>query len=287
MYIGSIVEKLCELSDKEQSARDHYIEWPDEIYFDQPFLPDELISIYGAQVFGALTSKEQRLLGFYELVNFFSLNINFEKRMLVGLVERLYGRDKWAISPYLHHFINEENCHISYMAEFCNRFAGRIYPNEMAPGTGPGITSEERDLIFFYEALVFKEIAYQYRSLIAAHNTCYEFVRKICHLHAIREKRQIIFLRCMVEELYRSSLSDSNTEKLNRYNDHFAQFFGLVWKSYYDTCMYKDAGIDEDLRDSIAGSQNALSHRKSISANCIDYLLQIGILSERPALGIN
>src|SRR6266705_194388 len=59
-----------------------------------------------------------------------NLNIHGEKALVEGLARKLYEREKREISPYLHHFLDEENKHMVYFGEFCTRYAGKIYPDK-------------------------------------------------------------------------------------------------------------------------------------------------------------
>ncbi|NIV75275.1 MAG: AurF domain containing protein, partial [Gammaproteobacteria bacterium] len=105
--LPKLTEKLCRIS------REHFIdpfsrlEWPETLDRRQWFMSPELISLYGTGHFDAMTEEEQQRLSFFEIVNFFSINIHGERMLIEGLAKRLYRKHTEVVSPYLHHFLDE------------------------------------------------------------------------------------------------------------------------------------------------------------------------------------
>ena len=103
--LPQLTEKLCRIS------REHFIdpfsrlEWPDALDRHQWFMTPELISLYGTEHFDAMDDAQKQRLSFFELVNFFSINIHGERMLIEGLARRLYRTHTEVVSPYLHHFL--------------------------------------------------------------------------------------------------------------------------------------------------------------------------------------
>jgi len=145
---GRLVEKLCEASKRQYVNPYEYLEWPDALNVETWCTSPELVSLFGTPVYERLTEAERKRLSFYEAVNFFSLNIHGEKSLIEGLAQRVYRRENDLITPYLHHFLDEENKHMVYFGGFCRKYAGKVYPDrkmtiprDFAPG--------EEDFLFY------------------------------------------------------------------------------------------------------------------------------------------
>ena len=141
--ISKTVKRLSEISIKDYINPYSHLSWPEAIDESEWFTSPELISIYGTGWYEELSDAEKKRLSFYEAVNFFSLNIHGEKSLIEGLAARLYKKGNDEISPYLHHFLDEENKHMVYFGTFCMKYAGKVYPDkklvfprEYAPGEG-------------------------------------------------------------------------------------------------------------------------------------------------------
>ena len=105
-------------------------------------------------------------LSFCETVNFFSLNIHGEKRLIEGLARRLYRRGMEDLTAYLHHFLDEENKHMVYFGGFCTEYAGKVYPDRKVAFPREYAAGEE-DFLFFAQVLIFEEIVDVYNVHLA------------------------------------------------------------------------------------------------------------------------
>src|SRR5262249_51880990 len=150
----TIVDRLCEISRNVFLNPHTALEWPEAIGADEWCMAPELVSIYGTPAWDALSEEQQKKLAFFEAANFFSLNINGEKALLEGLSKRLYSRERPELSPYIHHFVDEENKHMLYFGTFCQRYAGKTYPDKKLALTG-NHPPKEADFLFFLKVLIF------------------------------------------------------------------------------------------------------------------------------------
>ena len=122
------VQRLCEISRRKAVDPYTYLDWPDSLDPGQWFTSPELISLYGTPRWERMDDEARARLSFLEAVNFCSINIHGEKTLIEGLAQRLYATTDgaWeASSPYLHHFIDEENKHLVYFGGFCRRSTSR------------------------------------------------------------------------------------------------------------------------------------------------------------------
>lgn len=280
-----IVEKLCEASKKEYANPYSSMEWPEALDPEAWFMSPELLSIYGMKEYDRLTEGEKKKLSFYETVNFFSLNIHGEKSLVEGLARQLYLRENQALSPYLHHFLDEENKHMIYFGGFCTRYAGKVYrdrkmvfPRDYAPG--------EESFLFFAKVVIFEEIVDVYNVKMAKDERLAPVARQINLSHHRDEMRHLVFGRNLVKALFQRNRAVWSPEITQGVRHYLMNYFSATWKEYYNPDVYKDAGLEEPYRLQAAALENprARAHRKKISEGCIRYFLENDILEEEPVL---
>jgi hypothetical protein len=283
--LAGSVAKLCTASIRDYINPYSYIKWPDTVSFDQWCTSPELISIYCTPVYDSLTTAEQKQLSFYEAINFFSLNIHGEKSLIEGLSQRLYRKGNDMVSPYIHHFLDEENKHMTYFGGFCVRYGNKVYPDrkmvfarEYAPG--------EEDFLFFAKVLVFEEIVDVYNKRMAKDERLAEIVRQINLLHHRDESRHLAFGRLWLRDMferYSPSWSSATREGIA---DYLKNYITTTWKEYYNPAVYKDAGLKDpfDIQEEALRAEATRKHRREISAGCVRFLTETGILQEQPQL---
>lgn len=276
-----LLTKLCTTS--QQRAVNPYtdIVWPDQLDPEQWYTSPEYISLYGTEVYNGLSTAEQQRLSFYEAVNFFSLNIHGEKALVAGLAQRLYRSGDAGLSPYLHHVLAEENKHMVYFGGFCQRYAGKIYPDRKLAIPRQGADGED-DLLFFTKVLIFEEIVDVYNRSMAHDTRLVPIVRQIHRLHHQEETRHLAFGRQLCQRLFARYAPTWPPETLQGLRDYLRTYLVTLWQEYYNPTVYQDAG----LADPYAVRQHALSqavcraHRQQVSAPCLRYLVAHGILTE-------
>lgn len=281
------VLKLCEASRRKSVDPYTYVDWPDRLDPGQWFTSQELISLYGTPRWERLDDAARARLSFLEAVNFCSINIHGEKSLIEGLAQRLYSpTDAWeACSPYLHHFIDEENKHLVYFGGFCRRYAGKVYPDrkldfprKYAPG--------EEDFLFFARVLVFEEIADVYNQRMANDERLAPIARRINLIHHLEETRHLVFGRQIVADLFERHAPSWTSQTLESVRGYLAAYVLATWREYYNPEVYADAGFDDpyDLAEEAFRHEGRRAQRREISASLVRYLLEQGILAREPAL---
>ena len=106
--LDQIVKRLCRVSEDNYIDPFSRLEWPEELDRDNWFTSPELISIEGTPIWDKLDESQRKYLSFFEAIGFYSINIHGERMLIEGVASRLYRKDKYAVTPYLHHFLDEE-----------------------------------------------------------------------------------------------------------------------------------------------------------------------------------
>ena len=288
--LSSIVDRLCAISEKACVAPHEAIEWPASVGPDEWCMSPELVSLHGTPAFAAMSEPLQKRLAFFETVNFFSLNINGEKSLIEGLARRLYpprGKSVTGVdlSPYIHHFLDEENKHMFYFGTFCRKYAGKTYPEKklaVAREEAPG----EADLLFFLKVMIFEEIVDVYNVRMSRDERLAPVARRINLLHHQDETRHLVFGRLLVKTLWETLSPSWSVEQREGIGNYARSYFEATWKEYYNPEVYRDAGIADSYsvyKEALAHAETR-AHRARVSAKCVKYLREIGILSEEPSL---
>src|SRR5688572_26490828 len=178
-----------------------YIDWPETLDRNQWFMSPELMSLWGTERYSKLSEEQLKNLSFFELVNFFSFTLRGEVPLVQGLVTQMYGRQGKESTQYLHHFLDEENKHMVMFGIFCNRYAGKVYPEKKIALPREYVKGEE-DVLFFIKALVVEELGDVFNVKMMKDDTIHPLAKEINRIHHDDEARHIAFGRRILKELW-------------------------------------------------------------------------------------
>jgi hypothetical protein len=280
--LAETVERLCELSARGSGAKRVPLAWPEAWPEDGWAMSPELTSLYGTPAWQALDEAGQRRLAFWEAVSFFSLNIHGERALMEGLARRLYARRTAAWTPYLHHFLAEENEHMQCFGGFCRRYAQKIYPERKLHGLCGEAAEGEEDLVFFARVLIFEEIVDAYNVALSRDERLVPVARDINLIHHLDETRHLAFGRLAVAELWQTLSPGWAPEVVARVRAHLAGFYDATLRDYYNPDVYRDAGLAEPyrLRNEAWLDPGQVEKRQRLAGRSRRYLAQLGLFTE-------
>lgn len=279
---------MCDVSRRKAVDPYTYVDWPARLEPGEWFTSPELVSLYETPAWKHMDELARARLSFFEAVNFCSINIHGEKALIEGLAQRLYSKTDpaWeACSPYLHHFIDEENKHLVYFGGFCQRYAGKVYadrklefPRSYAPG--------EEDFLFFARVLVFEELVDAHNQRMSNDERLAPVARRINLIHHLEETRHLVFGRQIVAELFAEHAPSWSSQTLESVRGYLAAYVVATWREYYNPDVYADAGLDDPytLADTAFRDEDRRAHRRELSTRLVHYLLEREILVREPAL---
>ena len=279
--LSELTTRLCRISQEHFIDPFSRLEWPESLDRDQWFMSPELISLHGTRHFDALDEEQRQKLSFFELINFFSINIHGERLLIEGLAKRLYRKNTETVSPYLHHFLDEENKHMFYFGRFCNKYAGKIY-EEKKFAIEREYADGEEEFLFFARVMLFEELVDVYNRRMAKDQQLVPIAREINWLHHFEEARHLVFGRRIVEELFESHASGWASEARDRIRDELAHFLDGTWKEFFNPEVYKDAGLPDayGLRRDLLTDETVEARRKTLSERCARTLYKVGLLTQ-------
>lgn len=279
-------QKLAEkLSDA--SVRLHYsaleaVPLPEKLDKVNWFTAPELMTLFGQPEWETLSEEKKKLLSFYEAVNFYSLNINGEKALIEGLSRRLYDEARPAEhSRYIHHFLDEENKHMTFFGGFCMKYAGKVYQDRKFHFEREHKDGEE-EFLFFLKVFIFEEIADYFNVKMSTDQRLVETARKINHYHHVDESRHLAFGRAHLKEVWDQYAPQWGAEYKEELEGYIEQYLVSTWREYYNPDAYADAGLPDayDLSDRVFRSEAAKNFRRAVSEGLIGYMKKCGIVSE-------
>jgi len=279
--LSELTTRLCRISQEHFIDPFSRLEWPESLDRDQWFMSPELISLHGTRQFDALDEEQRRNLSFFELINFFSINIHGERMLIEGLAKRLYRKNTEIVSPYLHHFLDEENKHMFYFGRFCNQYAGKVY-EEKKFSIEREYADGEEEFLFFARVMLFEELVDVYNRRMAKDQQLVPIVREINWLHHFEEARHLVFGRRIVEELFEAHASGWASEVRDRIRDELSHFLDGTWKEFFNPEVYKDAGLPDayGLRRDLLADESVEARRKTLSERCARTLYKVGLLTQ-------
>ncbi len=283
--IKQVAKKLTEQSRKGFYDPYQKIVFPETLEKTQWFLCPELISIYGQPEYTKLSVEEQQRLSFYETVNFFSLNIHGERALMEGLTHRLYETEVPEISEYIHHFVDEENKHMYYFGTFCQKYAGKIYPDRKIVFEREYLDGQE-EFLFFIKIFIFEEIVDYYNLKSANDDRLHPLARQIHQNHHEDEVRHLAFGRVLLKELWDTYSPKWSAEAVEETREYIRSYYKSTWKEYFNPDIYKDAGLPNPYQyaQQVFETPLAHEHRLKVSRTSVNYLKKCGILLEDIAL---
>jgi len=281
--IVNLAEKLSELSVTHYNNPYVMFEWPEQIDPDAWYFTPEYISIYGTSEFEQLDDAGKKRLSLLEAVNFFSLNIHGEKALMRGLTKRLYHNRPKEVSDYLHHFVGEENKHMSLFGKFCTRYLGKVYPSR-AYEIPNELDEAEEDFLFFVKVVIFEELVDFYNLQMSNDERLHPLAKGINQYHHDDEVRHISFGRTITRNLFNQLKPEWSEEKQVQVQAYILAYIESTWKEYYNPYVYKDMQMKNPyaLYECAWAMDGARVHREKAGRKCYKYLLDMGALIKEP-----
>ena len=279
--LAELTTRLCRVSREQAIDPFSRLAWPKTLERDQWFMSPELLSLYETDAWDDLGEKDRRVLSFFELVNFFSINIHGERMLIEGLAKRLYRRHTETISPYLHHFLDEENKHMFYFGRFCHQYAGKVYAEKRFAVEREYAEGEE-EFLFFARVMLFEEMVDIYNRRMAKDDRIVALAREINWLHHFEEARHLAFGRRLVEELFEEWRGRWQAEVRRRIGEELSDFLDATWKEYFNPEAYRDAGLDDAyaLRRRVLQEPVVEGRKRAVCGRSARTLLELGLLDE-------
>ncbi|MEV4442987.1 diiron oxygenase, partial [Streptomyces sp. NPDC049577] len=239
-----ILERLNRKSVEEYYNPYRMFEWPDSLPENQWWMSPELTTTHGTDVAGELDQEQLHRLSRYESINFYSLNVDGIRDLIIEVTRRIHTRGFEIPSEFFHHFIGEENEHMWFFAEFCLRYGKKLYRQAEPAGQGDP-WPEASSFLVFVRILLFEELVDHFNSTMAADERLHDTIRAVNRIHHQDESRHIAFGRELVSLLYEDLKTKASPERLAEVREYVKRYVNYSFESLFNPQVYRDAGIPE------------------------------------------
>ncbi|MFD9813570.1 diiron oxygenase [Streptomyces sp. NPDC059080] len=284
------VEILQRLVDK--SVDEYYnpyreFAWPETLPSEMMWMSDDLTSTYGTEIVNELTEAQRQQLSRWESINFYSLNVEGIRELLVEVVRRIHTRGFEIPSDFFHHFVGEENEHMWFFAEFCLRYGGKIY-------SGPKLNSiahedpRVENLLVFCRVLLFEEIVDHYNMRMAGDASLHETIRQVNRVHHEDESRHIAFGRELVSLLHADLVGDLTPGQREEIEQYLKRYIAFSLRAFYNPQIYRDAGIPDPLgfRERLLAEPSRREAERRAVRKPLAFMCRTGIFADDVLPGI-
>lgn len=283
----SRLEKLTRLSRERYVNTFAEIEWPDAVPDDEWWLSPELLSVHGTEYAETLSETQLKRLSKWECINAFSLNVEGERELISALSAQLYAPDLPNIETYIHHFIDEENKHLWFFAEFCRRYGGKIYSSKKMGVANEAFCREMSFFLLFARIFLFEEIGGYYNVIAGGDDRVSPFVRMIHQIHHADEARHITFGRAILSQSKDIAFTAADPAEREAAVAHLQRFLRVSIEALYQPAMYRDSGIQGGValrRQLLAHPARRAHHVATLLKRPLKFMNDIGIQLEGDAL---
>lgn len=261
------IARLTALSRGERPSPYSRFDWSDRPGADAWWMSPELLSLNGTRQFQESDDASRRALSKWECVNLCSVTVHGIRELLLEVIRRMQTGELGGADDYLHHFVEEENQHMWFFAEFCKRLGGKIYPNRIArlnPEPDPLV----EQFLVFARIYIFEEVGDYFNVQLARDERLHPLVRAVNRAHHEDESRHIAFGQAMLSHVADAVASQRGEATLRQVGRRLLQFMQITLESLYNPSAYRDAGLTDVLdirRQALACAARRELHRRALA----------------------
>jgi hypothetical protein len=220
-------------------------QWVESMPEARWWLSRDLMTVRGTHYEDEFSEQQLMTLSKWESINFYSLNIHGIRELIMEVAKRIYSPGFELASKFFHLFIDEENGHMWFFAEFCQRYGSKIYEDKRIKLKPEFIEPDIETFQLFARILIFEEIVDFFNLHIGRDVTLHPLIRQINNVHHDDESRHIIFGRQIVKQLHEEIRARHSPEQLTILETYLKRFMIMSLESLYNPAVYRDAGIFE------------------------------------------
>jgi hypothetical protein len=275
-----ILERLSSMSIEDYYNPYQMFEWPDTLPEQAWWMSPELTTTFGTDVARELSEEQLFALSKFESINFYSLNVHGIRELLIEVTRRIHTDEFATPSGFFHHFIGEENEHMWFFAEFCQRYGRKIY-KQLRGGAETVPPGNADSLLVFARILIFEEFVDHFNLKMASDGRLDETIRHINRIHHQDESRHIAFGRELVRILFESFRSRATPEELDHVRRYVKRYLSYSFESLYNPQVYRDAGIPKplDVRRRLLEGPRRAEFEAQVFRKTLPYLTRLGLIS--------
>jgi hypothetical protein len=221
--------------------------WPERIDEKAFWMGPELLSVAGTEHAETLPSGTLKALSKWETINLFSVFTQGEGDLIQALIDRIHLPFLEDCFDYLVHFIDEENKHMWFFAEFCRRYGGKIYPQKKIKSDAFSSVAAN-DFLAFMRIVIFEEMGDWYNVRIMNDERVPHMVREIHRVHHQDEIGHLAIGRELSLALFEKMKAALPQEEVAQVAAYVEKYTVWTLRNIYHPGIYRDAGIPDAYR---------------------------------------
>lgn len=258
-------------------------DWPDVLPAEGWWMSPELLTVQGTKYADSLGESTLQALSKWEAVNFFSLNIHGIRELIVEVTRRIHTAGYEGPSEFFHRFLGEENDHMWFFANFCLRYAAKIYPDRAVKlDADTGAADPLLDGVrVFARILIFEEIVDFYNARMGKDKRLHPLIQSINRVHHEDESRHIAGGRQVLKKLFRDLSARAAPSVLTELDEYLQRYVRTSIESLYNPSAYRDAGIPNPhkVRREVLEAPARKAHHRDALNRILGFLTKNQILS--------
>lgn len=275
--LTKLTERLIKTSEKNSMSTLHDHPWEVELTESVYLRNMERISIYGTPYWDKASEEERRLLGFEEMITWWSGFIHLESLVVEAYQAEL---NKGCFSPYpeirqyMRHFIKEELIHTIVFEKGINYFGGKVYPMTDFLGsffhdhTGNG----KDPLLAVFLTMMIEWVADEYQRLDTSDDYIHPMAKTIVQAHWKEEMRHIKWGQNMIKNLIHTDPEfKENVQQLTAIYLRQQIDQGVTNIECFERVKFKDPAFED--KEALIEAVLYSEHRQKLNSQLVEPLL--------------
>lgn len=278
-----MISKLIGMSKSDKHDVFNDINWPEKLDEKQLWMSKHLISLYNTPLINQVTEEQLYKISKEECLNFFSLNVHGIRELLLDVIQYIHQPNFEIVSEFLHHFIDEENEHMFFFAQFCQKYGGKIYDDKFLKYPADNTSGSIRMFFVFMRIWVFEMIVDYYNSQMANDKTLHPFIQEINGLHHKDESRHIAFGGKMLQSIFKDLLEIESSDTIESIRNYTKNYIKNRMGMFYNPYAYKEAGIEDfhSMRNILLENEGRIVMHEAVLKGMLNKLYDYEIITKK------
>jgi hypothetical protein len=249
------------------------VDWTLPIDDSAPYLPPELLALYGTELWEAMTPAERITYSRHELAALCGAAIWFENALMQIVLRHLLHIDPTdPMHRYLLIEVADECRHSSMFGEFIRRANTPSY----GPGRGLDVGGEESDrAISYLLILAIEELLDHANRLTMRDERVHPVSRQIAKLHVLEEARHVSFAKTYLAEVWPNLSETDRTTVTVAAPELVAEIVALS----LDPAVFSHLGIEAGMEAALTNPRRQANVVAGLS-KLTGFLAQLGVIAD-------
>jgi len=218
--------------------------WVDELPRNVLWLPTNLLSVHGTELEHECDQETLINLSQHETISLFRLFVKGESDLLQTILQ-IMVRDEFSEGfDYFSHFVEEENKHMWFFAEFCRRYGGPEMPIKIIK-FNPTFPPPVERFLAISRIFLFEELGDWFNVGTMDDERIPELIREIHKRHHMDEAGHMAAGWSIADTMWKSLVTSEEPMVLKAAVDNLYSYLDWSVQNLYNPEAYRRAGFKE------------------------------------------